>query len=567
MNPLNRLSPKKRAFLTGTLLLTGTGFICRVLGFFYRIFLSRTIGAEGLGLYNMVHPVYGICVAMCAGSIQTALSQYIASHMSRGKLIFRTGLGISMSISFALAFLICRNADFLAVHVLMEPRCAPFLPIMGISVPFAAFHACINGYYYGMQKSKVPAFSQVAEQVVRMVLVFLLADMWIAEGREITVQLAVIGHLIGEIAASVFTFLCLWIIPPEAAPEYVPEHAPKGVSKHVPEAAPTDAPGAAPTDAPEAAPTDAPEAAPTDAPEADDNSVSMFSASVLSPLMALALPLMGNRLVLNLLSSAEAIWIPSRLQMSGLSNSDAFAIYGVLTGMALPFILFPSAITNSMAVLLLPSVAQAQAEGKKGSIAASISMSLRYSLYMGILCIGIFTLFGNTLGISVFHDENAGRFIQILAWLCPFLYLATTMGSILNGLGRTRTTFLQNITALLLRIGFVLIGIPNFGIYAYLIGMLASELLLALMHLWSLKRLTPFSWNAWEMVVKPAALLLISIGILHFACGVFQDLALSVSLLTALRKIPAFFAASFQILFLCFCYGGLLLVFHFAKRG
>ena len=509
MNPLNRLSPKKRAFLTGTLLLTGTGFACRVLGFFYRIFLSRTIGAEGLGLYNMVHPVFGICFAMCAGSIQTALSQYIASHMSKGKLIFRTGLGISMSMSFALAFFICRNSDFLAAHVLMEPRCAPYLPVMGISVPFAALHACINGYYYGMQKSKVPAFSQVAEQVARMVLVFLLADMWLESGRDITVQLAVIGHLIGEIASAVFTFLCLGIIPPQ-----------------------------------------------DDENQDDCGAASLFSTAALSPLMALALPLMGNRLVLNLLSSAEAIWIPSRLQMSGLTNSDAFSIYGVLTGMALPFILFPSAITNSMAVLLLPSVAQAQAEGKKGSIAASISMSLRYSLYMGILCIGIFILFGGPLGTSVFHDKDAGHFIQVLAWLCPFLYLATTMGSILNGLGRTRTTFLQNTAALLLRIGFVLIGVPRFGIFAYLCGMLASELFLALMHLWSLKKLVDFSWNAWEMIVKPAALLLISIGIFYFVTGIHPSTG----------RLPLFIETALQIFFLSFCYGGLLLLFHFARN-
>jgi stage V sporulation protein B len=72
------LSPRKRAFITGTLLLTGTGFLCRVLGFFYRIFMSRAVGAEGLGIYNMVHPVFGICFAVCAGSIQTALSQYEA---------------------------------------------------------------------------------------------------------------------------------------------------------------------------------------------------------------------------------------------------------------------------------------------------------------------------------------------------------------------------------------------------------------------------------------------------------------------------------------------------------
>ena len=91
MNLLSQLSPKKRAFLTGTLLLTASGFACRVLGFFYRIFLSRTIGAEGLGLYNMMHPVFGICFALCAGSVQTAVSQYIASHSHKGRSIFRTG--------------------------------------------------------------------------------------------------------------------------------------------------------------------------------------------------------------------------------------------------------------------------------------------------------------------------------------------------------------------------------------------------------------------------------------------------------------------------------------------
>lgn len=222
-----------------------------------------------------------------------------------------------------------------------------------------------------------------------------------------------------------------------------------------------------------------------------------------------------------------------------------------------PFILFPSAITNSMAVLLLPSVAQAQAEGRKGSIAASISLSLRYSLYMGILCIGIFVLFGVPLGLSVFHNQSAGHFIQILAWLCPFLYLATTMGSILNGLGRTRTTFIQNTAALLLRIGFVLFGIPHFGILAYLCGMLASELLLALMHLWSLRKLVPFTWNAWEMIIKPVCLLMLSIGIHYFVTGIHPPAG----------RLPMFVETAIQIFLLCCYYGGLLLVFHFAKKS
>ncbi len=222
-----------------------------------------------------------------------------------------------------------------------------------------------------------------------------------------------------------------------------------------------------------------------------------------------------------------------------------------------PFILFPSAITNSMAVLLLPSVAKDQAEGRKGSIAASISLSLRYSLYMGVLCIGIFTLFGETLGADVFHDPQAGQFIRILAWLCPFLYLATTMGSILNGLGHTRITFYQNVCALLLRIAFVLFCIPRFGILAYLWGMLASELLLALLHLWTLKKLIRFTWNAWEIIVKPVSVLALSIGIHYFTDGLYPPSG----------HIAPFFETAAQILFLCFCYGGLLLTFHFAHSA
>ena len=498
------LSEKKRAFLTGTLLLTAAGFLCRLLGFFYRIFLSRTIGAEGLGIYNMVHPVYGICFALCGGSIQTALSQYIAAHESQGRKVFRTGLTISMVLSGILAFLICQYPAWIASHILIEPRCAPYLPVMGLSLPFASFHACANGYCYGAQRSRVPAFSQVAEQVVRMSLVFLIAGKWAAEGTEITVRLAVYGHLIGEIGAASFNLLCLGLFPPQGR-----------------------------------------------------NMERAEESSCLMPLMTLALPLMGNRLILNLLAGAEAVWIPNRLQMSGLSDAEAFSVYGILTGMALPFILFPSAITNSIAVLLLPSVAKDQAEGRTESISGSVSMALRYSLYMGILCIGIFVLFGCPLGISVFKEEQAGHCMQILAWLCPFLYLAATMGSILNGLGCTRTTFLQSVAAMLLRLVFVVAGIPLFGIYGYLCGMLISEIFLALAHLWSLKRRIPFIWNARDMIAKPAFFLFLATGIHYFIAGFLP---------TPSGTMPLFLKTSGQILLLSSCYGALLLYAHILRK-
>ena len=303
-NISKRLSPRKLAFITGTLLLTSTGFICRILGFFYRIFMSRTIGAEGLGIYNMVHPIFSICFAVCAGSIQTALSQYVAANQSRGKAVFKTGLGIAMGMSFLLAWGIYGNAGFLAEKFLLEPRCAPYLPVMAVSVPFAALHACINGYYYGMQKARVPAFSQVAEQVIRMGAVFLMAGVWLDSGREITVSLAVYGHLIGEMASAAFTVFCLGFFPPAGMEG-------NKIRKAIP----------------------------------------LSFRETAAPLMALALPLMGNRLILNVLGSAEAIWIPNKLMSFGLTNSEALSIYGVLTSMALPFILFLDELQSCVDIL------------------------------------------------------------------------------------------------------------------------------------------------------------------------------------------------------------------------
>ena len=514
--PSISLSPQKRAFLTGTLLLTGTGFLCRILGFFYRIFLSRTIGAEGLGFYNMVHPVFSICFALCAGSVQTALSQYVAGHQKKSAPAFHAGLFLSLGLSFLLALLICRSAPFIAAHILMEPDCEPYLFIIALSVPFAALHACINGLYYGMQKSHIPAFSQVAEQVIRMTAVFGIVQIYQKTGQLLTVSLAVYGHLIGEIASAVFLFFCMILFPP------VRREKQSGAS---------------------------------------------FRETIPAGLclMGLALPLMGNRLVLNLLGSAEAIWIPNRLTAFGLTSTAAFSVYGVLTGMALPFIMFPSAITNSLAVLLLPAVAQSQAEGKQERIASAVSMALRYSLYMGILCTGVFCLYGRELGTSVFENPSAGSYIRILGWLCPFMYLSTTLGSILNGLGKTSSTFLQHVCALSLRLFFVLAGIPKLGMKVYLAGLLASEIFLAAWHLVTLKGMVDFTWNAAEIIAKPVLFLLLS----SFINQKLWDAMMFLfhPLLLEPGAPLSFLGTALRIFTLCLFYGLLLAVWHTAVSG
>ncbi len=502
---------RRHTLVFGTLVLTAAGLLSRVLGFFYRIFLSRTIGAEGIGVYQMIFPIYGICFSLCAGSIQTAISRLIAAHPGRSRQILFTGLSVSISMSLLLAGLISGNAEWISVHILLEPRCEPLLPTLAVAIPFTAIQACIRGYYYGKEQVHVPALAQLIEQCVRILTVFLVASLWNAQGKEITNRITVIALLTGEMGAALFSVLtcaCSAVLAHVRAPH---------IREHSADRAMADAP-----------------------------------KHLVRSLMALALPLMANRLIMNVLQSAEAILIPNQLALFGLTESQALSIYGVLTGMAIPFIMFPSAIINSLAVVLLPMVARHQSTGNDSGIQKSISISFRYSLSMGILCIGIFVLFGDTLGETIFHSGEAGAFITILAWLCPFLYLATTAGSILNGLGHMTMTFVHNVISLVVRLLFVLFGIPRFGILACLWGMLAGEILLAALHLYSLYRLEAFPFDAWNTIAVP-------VGCLMCSLCVYQ---LIPETLTNPAHIPVIVETFLRIGFICLFYGLLLLFFQ-----
>lgn len=507
---------KKNPLLAGTLLLTAAGFTSRILGFFYRIFLSRSIGAEGLGIYQMIFPIHAIAFAICAGSIQTSISRMAAARAEKGRDAFRTGVIISLLLSFLLMSAIRLYAPFLAEHVLLEPKCAPLLPVLALSIPFCAVHACICGYYYGMKKTAVPAFSQLAEQIIRIGSVFLIAQVSIANHKPITVSLAVWGLLIGEAASAIFSFLAYSLSGEGERRERGSNGALSGGQRH-------------------------------------RYSFSTFCTLSL-PLMGMALPLMGNRLILNCLASLEAIFVPNKLLEFGLSNADALAAYGILTGMALPFIFFPSAITNSLSVILLPTVSEAQAAGDQKKIERTIAAALRYSLYMGILCIGIFTLFGNGLGMSVYRNETAGTYITILCWLCPFMYLSTTMGSILNGLGKTSVIFLHNAVSMLITLACVVFLIPRYGIHAYLAGLLVSELILAALHIRALKKQVPVCLNAGTMILKPVLCLGVCIGILKAMTPLWTRFGAPGQ--------NSFFLIAVQTVILCGLYAGALLLLH-----
>ena len=428
--------------VTGTVILTLTGLLSRFIGFFYRIFLSNAFGAEGMGIYQLIAPVLALSFALTASGIQTAISKYVASETSTHDYhtSFRTlwaGFLMAMALSLACALGIYLYADGIAVAFLMERRTAPLLRIIALSIPMATVHSCINGYFYGIRRTAIPAFSQLAEQVFRVGSVYLIYYFFRQHDMQPTISFAVAGLVIGESASMIVSVVAIL-----------------ARAHHVFPARDRRLPGTP--------------------------ALSSYRR-ICGRLLQLAIPLSANRLVLNLLQSIESIYIPNKLMAYGLNNADALGVYGVLTGMSLPLILFPSAITNSISVLLLPIVSEADASGNTGAVKRAIVTSIRCCLLLGFGCTALFLLLGRPAGRLLFHSELAGSFILTLSFICPFMYIASTLGSILNGLGKTAQTFLYSVVSLLLRLLFVFIAIPHYGIKGYLWGMLTSQMLQTLL--------------------------------------------------------------------------------------
>ena len=433
----------KQNIIRGTIILTLTGFLSRFMGFFYRIFLSRTFGAEGVGLYQLIFPVYALCFSLTAAGIETAISRTVACKMSLGKRtearqILRTGLLITFTLSCICTVLLQHYGKFIAVTLLADERCIPLLTILSYIMPFSAIHSCICGYSYGLKQTKIPALSQLIEQTVRILAVYMMYLLLMKQGRTISISIAVCGLVIGEIASALYTCLAL-----------------SKETKNFGRLSLT---------------------------------YRAFRKSSCE-LLALSVPLTANRILINFLQSVEAISIPGRLQLYRFSASEALSIYGVLNGMALPCILFPSAVTSSVAIMLMPTVAEIQAAKNKNRMWNIIRKSAGACFLLGMSCCLFFLLFGGFIGMTLFGSKTAGQFIVTLAWICPFLYTNSALISIINGLGKTGSTFLINTLGLMIRIGGVFFAIPRFGIQGYLWGLLVSQLAVSLFALKTIFRI------------------------------------------------------------------------------
>lgn len=436
----------KNQLLKGTIILTMAGFITRLIGFVYRIFLAGELGEVTLGVYQLIFPVYSLCFTIYAAGLQTGVSQLISHQPARQHgQILKAGILLSLFFSLSLSLLVFSFRQEIAVSFLGTEETAPLLLILSFIFPICGITALINGYFYGINQASIPAVTQILEQLFRVTFVFVFCFYDLLPFP--SVYLAVAGLLAGELISNLYNItrlvkrISLWeIFRPHAQ---------------------------------------------------------------IRNILALSLPLSGTKLIVALLSSVESVLIPPILCQYGYSMEDALALYGILTGVVLPFILFPGTITNSMSVLLLPAISRASGTNQKQDVRNASSVTVRYSLLLGVITCAVFLNFGTDIGQFIFHSSNAGKLLTLLAFLCPFLYVTTTLGSIINGLGKTGITFSITVLGLVIRIGCLFVLTPQYGIFGYLFGLLCSQITICLLHGLYLMKRTNLSCHLIQYVVWP----------------------------------------------------------------
>lgn len=476
----------KEKILKGTIFLTAAGILTRIIGFLYRIFLANTLGETELGIYQLIFPVYSICFTLYAAGLQTAVSQLVSNpHYKYSKKVIKTGILLSLCISITLSALVFCFSDFISVHFLFTERTSELLRILALIFPFCGVTSMINGYFYGLREAKVPAVTQLIEQLFRVGFVFLI---YISSCYEFSCKAAVAGLIAGEISSNIYNLISL-------KRARIKETGILHISKR----------------------------------------------KIANAILRQAIPLSGTRLVISMLSSFESVLIPIMFTRYGLSHDSSLALYGVITGIVLPFILFPGTITNSLSVLLLPEISKADNENNFDKIIHTTRITIKYSLLLGCIATAVFLNFGRFIGVLFFHSENAGKLLTLLAVICPFIYVSTTLASIINGLSKTHITFRNTVSGLLVRILFLVFVTPRYGVYGYLFGLLFSQIIISILDSAYLIRHNYTEISILKWLCFPCVFLTLTLYVCRYVTqAILLVLGAERNILLLLSMIPAF---------------------------
>ncbi|SCH31574.1 Sporulation protein ykvU [uncultured Clostridium sp.] len=422
--------------LVSTIILFISNFIVRILGFLYKIFLSNTMGETGLGIYHMIFNFLMICLALTTTGIPTSLSCLVAKRKALKNnhelnTLFISTLYVAFIISFAISLFISFSSKFISLKLLNDKDLNLFVLSICPAVVIITISNIIRGYYYGIKKVTIPALGQILEQVSKILFVCLLC-MYIKD-KAFNCYIALLGISIGEGTNVLFMTICLY--------------KNNDLSKNY------------------------------------TININDFINSSIETLK-FSLPITCNRMSNVLLQSISSMMVPSRLVLAGISYSSALSMYGIISGMVIPFVYLPFTVGSALVVNLIPSISQEIALNKYKNVFKKIKYSLLLTIAVGISSSLLFYFFGEEICLIVFKNKIAGDYLKSMCLAPLFLSLNQTLSGILHSIRKEFESSVNTILGMVIQLIalYFLLPIPNLNIYAYIYIMTAVSIFTCILH-------------------------------------------------------------------------------------
>lgn len=466
---------KGKSFLKGAAILTAAGMVAKVMGFVYRIVLTRLIGAEGMGLYQMAYPIYTTLLVVSRSGIPVSLAKLISEKVALDERrnafkVFKVGRRLSIIVGLFFSILMALLARPLINILKWDPRAYYAVLALVPAIFFVSIMATYRGFFQGLQNMIPTAYSQVIEQLVRMITMIGLVYYLVPKGLGIAAAGATFGAVTGSIAG-LFVLIYIYYKKRKQIWKYVQTGTINNIN----------------------------------------------NLQISKEIFTLGIPITLGALVQPLMNLVDTVIVPQRLQAAGFLVAESTELFGSLAGVAMVLVNFPTIITVSLAASLVPAISEAFTLNKEKLIISRTQTGLRLAVLMGLpASVGLFVL-ARPLTTVIFDVPFAAVPLRIVAWGVFFIALQQTSSAILQGIGHT------GIPARNLLVGAVVNGIinytltarPEIGIKGAALGTVTGFAVAALLNLYYVKKFIHFKFNLKVFVIKPIIAVIIMGLIVH----------------------------------------------------
>lgn len=413
---------KKTLFIKNALILTATSLLLRFAGIIFKVWLAAEIGSEGVGLYQLIFSVYVLASTFATSGISTAVTRLLAEETALGSKkgvlkILKKSIFLTLVIAFLSVSLIYFGADFIAAKILKDSRTALALKTLPLALPFMGISGCFRGYFIARRNVTPNSLGQIFEQAARIALILFFVRRFLEFG----IEYALLGIMLGDALAEALGTAILLIIY---------RFDKKNLNRL--------------------------------------NGRALPDYNILKKIRHIALPITSGRYLNSLLRTAENILVPINLAKYPLASASALSQFGMIKGMALPILLFPSAILNAVSTLLIPEISEAVAKSRLSPIKYTATRIIKITLLISFVFGAIFLVSGDKIGFLIYKDQQVGRLVRLLAPIVPFMYLDSIADGLLKGLDQQSFCFKTAIIDSAIRIILILVFLPLFGLNGFI---------------------------------------------------------------------------------------------------